>query len=376
MSFFVYPKQIYLKSLAGLSIAILFIILFFGLRPKDFTFSNNVNWIADQPGIQFSKYGIAYTKDFIESSGNNFSIVIALKPLSYGEDGFNLILTLDNGKDSDQLIIGQWRSWIIIMNGDDYAHKRGAKRLTINIASPTPIKRLITVTTGLEGSRAYMDGHLVHAEKDLVLKIPDGDNTRLLLGNSVYGKHSWKGDIYGLAFFKRTLTDDDALRHFNAWSKNQNFSFAKESIPVVLYEFDGENDLKVFDHSGGNLHLEIPMRMQILKKDILSWKWSRLTFNKNLIQDMIINFIGFMPFGFFLFAFFGKLGGVFEKHDLLLTIGIGFMVSLMIEIVQAWMPSRSSQLIDLMLNTLGTCLGAFIYKFFFGHNRHASVCKY
>ncbi len=53
---------------------------------------------------------MAYTKAFIDSieknmsDTNGFSLEIALKPLSYNESGFNFILALHNGKDSNQLV--------------------------------------------------------------------------------------------------------------------------------------------------------------------------------------------------------------------------------------------------------------------------------
>ena len=96
-------------------VAILFGVLFFGLRPKDFTFTNGANWISERPGIRFSKYGIAYTDPFVESIEegiselNGFSIIIAFKPENFREEGFNFILSIHNGKNCDQLLVGQWR---------------------------------------------------------------------------------------------------------------------------------------------------------------------------------------------------------------------------------------------------------------------------
>lgn len=55
-----YPKKNSLKWLTGLSVVVLFVILFFGLRPKDFNFSNAVSRIEGQAGIRFGKCGIAY----------------------------------------------------------------------------------------------------------------------------------------------------------------------------------------------------------------------------------------------------------------------------------------------------------------------------
>jgi hypothetical protein len=237
--------------------------------------------------------------------------------------------------------MGQWRSWIIVMNGDDYAHKRRTKRIAVKIASPTPIKRLATITTGKEGTKIYFDGQLARTKKDFALKIPDGDKSRLLLGNSVYGRHSWKGDVYGLAFYGYTLTAQDAALHFKRWSKDQDFSFAKKDRPFLLYLFDEKGGERVLDHAGGNHHLRIPTRIQILERKILALPENGFEFNRKHIQDIIINLVGFILFGFVLTATLIKLGGIFKKHSVLIAVSLCFIVSLIIEIVQAWLPSRS-----------------------------------
>jgi hypothetical protein len=366
-----YQKKISLKCLVGLSFAVLFGTLLLGLRPKDFNFSNNVKWITGQSGIRFNKYGIAYTdpiKELSKEDGtgiNGFSIEIALKPLSYHEGGFNFILALHNGKDGNQLLMGQWRSWIIVMNGDDYAHKRKTKRISVNTTSQSPTIRFVTITTGKEGTKIYFDGQIIRTKKNLTLNIPYGYKTRLLLGNSVYDRNSWKGDVYGLAFYRYTLTDQDVAMHFNKWFKNQNFLFAKKDKPFLLYLFDEKGGKKALDHAGGSHHLEIPLKMQILDKKVLFLPWDRSNFDSRFIQDIIINLIGFIPLGFVLIAAFVKAGTIFKKHGVLITVVLCFTVSLTIEITQAWMPSRSSDCLDLVFNTLGAFLGATIYRFFF-----------
>jgi hypothetical protein len=250
------------------------------------------------------------------------------------------------------------------MNGDDYDHKRRTKRIAVNTASPSPTTRFVTVTTGEEGTEVYLDGQFVIRKKDLTLKIPNGSKTRLLLGNSVYGKQPWQGDIYGLAFYGHTLTDQDVAFHFNRWVQDRNFSFAKKDKPSVLYFFDEKEGLRALDHAGGNHDLEIPLKMQILKREILSPTWSKFKFNRSFIIDIVLNLVGFIPFGFVLSATLIKLGGTFEKNDVLITVVLCFTLSLFIEIVQAWIPSRSSHMLDLILNTLGALIGAIIYRFF------------
>lgn len=210
------------------------------------------------------------------------------------------------------------------------------------ICGGTSTTRFATVTTGEEGTEVYLGGQLVSRKKDLTLKIPNDSKTRLLLGNSVYGKQPWQGDIYGLAFYGYTLSAQDAAFHFDRWVQVQNFSFAKKEKPFVLYVFDEKVGERAIDHAGGKNHLKIPSRIHILEKKILSPAWTTYKFNRIFIQDIIANLIGFIPFGFFLTATLIKLGGAFEKHDVLITVSFCFAVSLIIEIFQAWIPSRHS----------------------------------
>ncbi len=370
MDFLKYHTQISLRLLVVLSVVILVGILIFGLNPKGFKFSNDVNWIKDRPGIRFGKYGIAYTNSFFELLGDStskpdcFSIELALRPAIYHEKGTNFILGLNNGKDHNQLLMWQYHSWIILMNGDDYDHKRKTKRIGVNIDSQYPTTRFVTVTTGKEGTEFYLDGRFISRKKDLTLKIPKGGTTRLFLGNSVYGKQSWQGDIYGLAFYGYILTDQDIKRHFNKWIQDRKFSFAKEDKPKALYYFDEKAGVRAIDHAGGKHPIEIPSRMRIFKKKILSPALSEFKFNKSMNEDNIINLLGFIPFGFILAATLIRFGGILEKHYLLIAVSFCFIISLSIEISQAWLPSRSSSILDLIFNTLGALIGAIILRFF------------
>ena len=369
LNFSKYQKKISLKCLVGLSVAVLFGVLFFGLWPRDFKFSNDVRWITEQPGIRFSGYGIAYTdpiKELIkqgDSGENGFSVEIVLKPAGYHEDGFHFILSLHNGKDSNQLLVGQWHSSIIVMNGDDYNHRRRTKRIAVKLAEMPSTTRFVTITTGKDGTSIYLDGQNIRSQKDLTLKVSEGGKARLLLGNSVYGKHSWKGDVYGVAFYRYTLTDQDVAMHFDNWGKHRNFLFAMKNKPVVLYLFDEKGDKRAFDHAGGNYDLNIPSRMKILDKKILSLTREQLNFDSGFILDIIINFAGFIPLGFVLIATFVNVGGSLKKYGILITVVLCFTISLAIETLQAWIPSRSSDFLDLLFNTFGALLGVMIYRF-------------
>ncbi len=106
-----YLNQLPTKFSVGLCVAVLLGLLFFGLNPKDFDFANQVHWIAEQPGIHFGKYGIAYTQPFSGlikpdgSEADRFSLELALKPAAQPQEGFNFIVALHNGEDTAQLLL-------------------------------------------------------------------------------------------------------------------------------------------------------------------------------------------------------------------------------------------------------------------------------
>jgi glycopeptide antibiotics resistance protein len=56
------------------------------------------------------------------------------------------------------------------------------------------------------------------------------------------------------------------------------------------------------------------------------------------------------------------MDGFIGKHGQLMTVVFGLLLSLTIEIIQSWMPTRYSSILDLVLNTSGTLAGATIYK--------------
>jgi VanZ family protein len=358
------------RMLLWINLGTLLLIIFFGLHFKSFSLSNNVAWIDGQDGIRFGHYGIAYTDTAFplissNSESTGLSLELAIRPEDSKDDRFKILLSIHAGNDSEQLLLGQWRSSLIVMNGDDYDGSKRTPKIGVNNALPPQSNAFINITSGTNGTHVYVNGHLRASNGRLMLKIPnDKADAVLVLGNSPYGRHSWTGDIYGLAIYEIILNPQDSASHFDQWSQQHIFSFPRNIDPKIFYTFDDKSGSRAFDHGPKDHHLVIPYRMKILKKEILVAPWNESRLDRQLVQDMLMNLVGFIPPGFFFFALMIHLGDFYEKHGFLLTVCTCFIISFSIELAQAWIPSRSSQSLDLIFNTLGGFVGAIFYQLY------------
>lgn len=355
------------KILLAATLAVLLVTLFFGLRPRHSDFSNHVQWLQEKPGVHFARYSLIYATldqkliQKVLSNNKGFSIEIAIQPEIFAKRGFQLILTIHDGNDHGQLLIGQWGSSLVIMNGDDYDHSKNTKQIQHEI-SPNPSRIIfLTLTTGLKGSNLYIDGKLVQSYPNLALRFPSSGKPKLTVGNSVYEKHSWQGDIFGLGVYGDELAPAKIESHYKQWAMSKNFEFAKKDHPDVLYLFNEKNGDKVIDQISGRYPLLIPSKFHVLKKIVLAPPLPYSASTKSLVSDVIINFIGFIPLGFFVSVFLFQLGSS-QKQAIIYTMLFCFCLSLGIEILQSWMPSRSSQWLDVILNTLGAMAGTLIHQ--------------
>jgi glycopeptide antibiotics resistance protein len=79
---------------------------------------------------------------------------------------------------------------------------------------------------------------------------------------------------------------------------------------------------------------------------------------RGYVEDLAINVLGFAPFGITLYAFLFASG--WKRHIGIQVVMAGLLTSLMIETLQSYLPTRDSDLTDVLTNTLGTWLGVYL----------------
>ena len=91
--------------------------------------------------------------------------------------------------------------------------------------------------------------------------------------------------------------------------------------------------------------------------NILAWPDWNVLKKGSLRSDIIVNVLGFVPLGF-LFAFWrGQVNGSRRWGSYVFAVLIGALVSLAIEVTQAFIPARDSSLIDVLCNITGAISG-------------------
>jgi VanZ family protein len=163
------------------------------------------------------------------------------------------------------------------------------------------------------------------------------------------------------------LYPEQVFENFELWKNGSALSLSKEKEIVAFYPMNEKNGKIIHNAVGNQFHLSIPVRFKILKKNFLKLSRDSLKLDGSSLRDMRINILGFIPLGWLFFRVFNRYNQRLRIQlwrPMLLTVFGGTVISLMIEILQAFLPTRISSLSDLIFNTLGTALGVILALMF------------
>jgi VanZ family protein len=351
-------KQIW----AILTLVMVSLILYFGLRIRGRGDTNDVDWLPDQGALRFEGSGIAYVDDLpnvrLENKAEPLTIEVVVTPGGDPRQGGSPLLLLHDGADQRQLCIWQYADSLIAMNGDDYSNARRWPRITgRHVLRADRICYLTITASAKEGTRLYVDGGLIAEKKDWCLRFPlEGQPLRLVLGNSVYGRHGWDGDFHGVAITVDALSAARIKQRYERWRVNRYFFPMEHDLPILFFAFDQRSWAHLLDHGGGGPLLEIPHHVIVLKRKILALPQFYFRLNRAAVVDMVLNVMGFVPLGAILFGYLQSFKGFGNHHKWIAVASCGIL-SLGIELAQAWIPTRYSTLLDLVLNIGGAWIG-------------------
>lgn len=352
-----------LKILRVLCILVLCGIFVVGLWPFHAPI-NEVTWLENADGVEFGSHGtLVSTKAFAPASsgGKPFcSIEISLSPRSLDDSG--TILAFFTPEPGIQYSLDQFGADMALQNRSQNPNSRAKGARSGVYVRDVFLSRellLVAIASGVAGTSIYVDGVLLGAIPQFRLSTGDCSG-QLVLGTSPFVNSSWSGQLRQLAIYNQELTADQVSRHFESWTAKKRFDVGQDEHVAALYLFDEHQGRTVQDSSGSEINLAIPERFVIMQEKFLEPPLQEFHNDWGYWKNVLINIGGFVPLGFLFYAYLAmaKRSGL----PALTTVILGAAVSLTIEVLQAYLPTRDSGVTDIITNTLGSGVGVMLYR--------------
>lgn len=340
---------------AGVLIGILIAGLWPFHAPK-----NDVSWLSDGGGIRFGKHGLILNSAEASSptlkAGTSCSVEVWLQP------DFDLGGTiLAFYSPTDRIVtfsLQQSLDDLLLRRVTLYRQRQVRTKWYIGHVLRKTKQVIVTVTSTSRGTTVYVNGALASRSARFGLSSQDLTG-QLVVGNHPLVDNGWQGQLRGMAIYNRELTPAEISQHYDAWTTNRQAAI-KDEGPAALYLCNEGTGNVVHNQMNFGNDLQIPERYFVLHAPFLELPWDEFQPSWGYCKDVLINIGGFIPLGFFFCAYFSSVRRL--KRAVLATIVLGGVVSLAIEVLQAFLPTRDSGMTDIITNTLGTCIGALLYS--------------
>ena len=332
-------------------LAVLASILTLGLWPFHVP-ANDVAWLKDRSGLEFGGSGTAISSDVLPKPGRG------------EEDGGSLEIWLRPGRIWDSgTFLSLWSPEVLFQLSVRQSQRdleiqcARAAKLYVDDVFRRPRAVFITITSGGGGTSIYVDGVQVKTAPRFRLSTRHFTG-RLIAGDAPGQTNSWRGQLFGLAIYHRELKPPEVACHYSAWTQEGRPKTAEDEQNVALYLF-GEHDGNLVHNAVAGPDLEIPAKYTVLDKIFLEPFWQEFSLSRSYLSAAVKNIIGFVPLGFCFYAYLAELR---VKRAGLATVLLGTAVSVTIEVLQAYLPTRDSGTTDIFTNTLGTWIGVASYN--------------
>jgi hypothetical protein len=329
------------------------------LWPFDPLPENRVRWVPGTNGIAFEAAGVVWSKAPLRFQGTEGSesctLELLLQPASV--ESVHTILGFYGPNSPRQFMVRQWTDGLLVSHALVGARSlnRAMKFDVDHVFRPGKLF-LLTIASGPKGTAVYLDGRVAQVFPRFRI-LQNELAGQVVLGTSPTDYQPWPGQIRGLAIYSRELASADVFRHYRDWTST--------GVPppdlngaVARYAFTEAGGREIHNEVTAGPDLEIPARFTIPHKGFLKPPWKEFTADWQYATDVLVNIAGFVPLGLLVYTYWACSKN--PQRAPLYTVLAGGFLSLLIEVLQAYIPRRVSGMTDIITNTLGTAVGALI----------------
>jgi hypothetical protein len=316
---------------------------------------NTVSWLTHGHGIVFGRHGVLLGADSLNVPGDREAASCSLELWLRPDPAHNMgsILAVYSAENPRQFTIEQWRTGLAVrsLHVGDPIRTGGAPSYTHDVFTPGKTV-FVTITSSERGTEVYVDGSFLKVTPTFRI------TNRMLSGKVVAGTaaaadQAWRGQLLGLAIYSRVLTPSQVLQHYTRWTGNSRPDIGDPDSLLALYLFEEGTGSRLHSEVPGCGDLYIPERYLVPAKPVLAPP------SLDNREDILANIAGFVPFGFALCGYLISSRRI--RLAVVITITICGGLSLLIESLQTFLPTRDSSMTDVITNLLGGAIGALLY---------------
>ena len=349
-----------LRRLVGALCALMICaIVFAALRPFHSPL-NEVSWVSNENSVRIGRNGTLLSSGtfrFAASDRPSYSLEIWLEPALVWTRG--TILSFYAPSNPTGLSVRQDYTNLVVQRGTRSRENRGRPpQIQVEDIFREP-QIFLTVTSDGRAAAIYVNGSFVRKEEGFGSSAQDLAG-QLIVANSPLRDSSWTGQLRGLAIYNRGLSATEVIQHYLDWTQRRQPPDAIDAKAVAFYTFHDHKGRVIHDEGTSGIDLYIPERFQVVDHFLFEPLWSEIYTSRHYFKDGMFNIAGFIPLGFLVTAYFAVVVRI--KRPALCTILVGASVSFLIELIQAYLPTRYSGMTDIITNTLGTAIGAAFYR--------------
>ena len=320
---------------------------------------NDVAWVPEGNGLTVGPHGSLVSAGEFESRKSGFdascSIELWLRPALVTGSGTILAYY----QPSDFSVPFALRQSLGDLRVEDGHEDGGHSHIYVPRVFLSETALFITITSGTQGTIAYVDGREFKRFPTYHVRQQELSG-KLLVGNTPLGTHEWSGRLLALAVYNQELPPQEVFEHYENWTTHKVSEDSGHALAV--YAFNEGTGSVAHNQVDRGTDLLIPKKFFVVHEKFLTWPWNEYYPGRSYEKNVAINIVGFIPLGFFFCAYLSAVR--MTPRPALVTVIIGFVVSLTIEVLQSFLPTRDSGLTDVITNTVGTTLGAMLFQYF------------
>lgn len=322
--------------------------------------TNEVTWAENENALRFGGHGTALSaRTFVLGSygGPSCSLEVWLEPALTWTTGS--IFTFYDSSNTRELSMRQDFTDLVLQRGVENPgrHKSQTQMRVADVFRRR--QAFITVTSDGQNTSIYIDGHWITTAPGFGLSISDLRG-QLILANSPLRDSSWPGQVRGLAIYSSQLSLPQVVRHYENWTQRQAPTLIGPGRAIALYLFNEHRGRTVHNAIASGIDLEIPKHFLVVHQLLLEPPWQEFHTQRNYLRNCVLNVGFFVPLGFFFSLYFTLVCKV--QRASLVAIILGGAVSVVIEVSQAYLPTRYSGITDIVTNTLGAAAGVALHR--------------